>query len=393
VTTRLLSLFAIMVCVVPASHAAALGASPVPTAPPTPSTPVAKATFNPIGQPVSGTSLDVVDLAPSTGDALTVVLASPYFLRAPGDPLGDPQAAGTSLEMISDSGDTATFSFRPSAWSWDAEARRWRYVPDENDPVRSASVDTEHFALTAALGGLTLDEPTQQRVRVFVNIGMNRYCAAFGGRSVVTDTVGRFAAANAAAPTECANDGSPVTFAVSPAVGIAPVTVTYSIASDTSISTYTLDPNALGLTPQTDTARSKAITYDNPGRYYPRIAVADPHGRTHFFAITLQIWGQGAVDDMVLSTWAAMKSALRSGNIEEALLAFAPRRREEYRRVFQSLTVPLAEIDQVLGDIKFVAQRGRLLEYEMLRGSGSARRSFAVIFERDAGDVWRVSSM
>ena len=64
-----------------------------------------------------------------------------------------------------------------------------------------------------------------------------------------------------------------------------------------------------------------------------------------------------------------MKEALRAGNIPQALTFITDKRREQYRQAFESLTIPLSDIDRALGDkdIRFVTERGPIREYEMLR--------------------------
>lgn len=58
--------------------------------------------------------------------------------------------------------------------------------------------------------------------------------------------------------------------------------------------------------------------------------------------------------------------------------------------MFNALTVPLVNIDQVLTNITLIDQRGIEAEYEMKVTQGGAQRSFMVLFEIDEDGIWRV---
>jgi hypothetical protein len=60
-----------------------------------------------------------------------------------------------------------------------------------------------------------------------------------------------------------------------------------------------------------------------------------------------------------------MKAALRVGNVALAMQSFALRKRGAYEIMFNNLTVPLSQIDQVLTGISFVKESGLNVEYDM----------------------------
>ena len=58
--------------------------------------------------------------------------------------------------------------------------------------------------------------------------------------------------------------------------------------------------------------------------------------------------------------------------------------------MFNALTVPLANIDQLLTGITLLDQRGIEAEYEMMVNEGGVQYSFMVLFAIDDDGVWRV---
>jgi hypothetical protein len=93
---------------------------------------------------------------------------------------------------------------------------------------------------------------------------------------------------------------------------------------------------------------------------------------------------------MLQNKWTAMKDALRSGNVSGAASHIVMRRRATYQAMFNALTVPLANIDQVLTSITLLEQSGIEAEYEMLVNQGGIQRSFMVLFSIDEDGIWRL---
>jgi hypothetical protein len=96
------------------------------------------------------------------------------------------------------------------------------------------------------------------------------------------------------------------------------------------------------------------------------------------------------LDAMLTTKWNSMKNALRNGNTAAAVDYIVKSKRASYQNVFNSLTVPFANIDQVLGNITYESQRGLNIEYEMLRLEGSDLVSYMVLFALDEDGVWRI---
>jgi hypothetical protein len=89
-----------------------------------------------------------------------------------------------------------------------------------------------------------------------------------------------------------------------------------------------------------------------------------------------------------LGMWAALKDALRSGNIETALGFITVKSRERYRGIFTALGPELSQIDLILTNINPIAIRQEDAEFEMFRSG----RSFEIFFVRDDDGFWRLAS-
>jgi len=85
-----------------------------------------------------------------------------------------------------------------------------------------------------------------------------------------------------------------------------------------------------------------------------------------------------------------MKNSLRNGNTAAATDYIVKSKRTSYQNVFNSLTVPFANIDQVLGNITYAGQNGLNIEYEILRQEGEDLISHMVLFCLDEDGVWRI---
>ena len=58
--------------------------------------------------------------------------------------------------------------------------------------------------------------------------------------------------------------------------------------------------------------------------------------------------------------------------------------------MFSNLTVPLADIDQVLTNITFVKESGLSIEYKMIGSDGGVPFSQLVLFILDDDGIWRI---
>jgi hypothetical protein len=180
-------------------------------------------------------------------------------------------------------------------------------------------------------------------------------------------------------------------FRASPSVAFVTELVSFTLTSLNSISEVQLDGNGDDTIDFTAaTLEGAAVTFAEPGLYYPTVIVSEPGGTLRSATTVIQILDMVRLDLMLTTKWNAMKNALRSGNTAAAADYIVKSKRANYQNVFNSLTVPLANIDQVLGDITYQGQRGLNVEYEMFRLEGSGSVSYMVLFVLDEDGVWRI---
>ena len=180
-------------------------------------------------------------------------------------------------------------------------------------------------------------------------------------------------------------------FRPSPAIALVSQEVGFTLTSLNEISQVELDGNGDGTIDFTGTTLSSVtVTFAEPGLYYPSVRVTEPGGTIRTATTMVQVLDGTQLDTLLQNKWSSMKNALRAGDINLALTHIVSRRRSTYQSMFNALTVPLANIDQVLTSITPVEQRGIEAEYEMTVVEGGSQYSYLVIFALDEDGVWRI---
>ena len=211
--------------------------------------------------------------------------------------------------------------------------------------------------------------------------------------ATVKDSRGNRLAGDAVPITSQTPSSEPVlNFRPSPVVAFVTEPVSFRLTSLNAMSQVQLDGNGDGTVDFTGaTLEGVSVTFAEPGIYYPSVTVIEPDGTVRTATTLVQVLDMVQLDVMLTTKWNAMKNALRSGNTTGAVDYIVKSKRAGYQNVFNSLTVPFANIDQVLGNITYEGQRGVNIEYEMLRLEGSDLLSYMVLFALDEDGVWRIS--
>jgi hypothetical protein len=180
-------------------------------------------------------------------------------------------------------------------------------------------------------------------------------------------------------------------FRPSPAIALVSQQVSFTLTSLNPFIQLELDGNGDGTIDFTGTTlQGQVVTFAEPGLYYPSVKVTETGGTVRTETTIVQVLDEIQLDAMLQSKWTSMKDALRSGDINLASRHIVLRRRANYQGMFNALTVPLADIDQVLRNITPVEQRGIEVEYEMLVTEGGFQYSYMVLFALDEDGVWRI---
>lgn len=154
--------------------------------------------------------------------------------------------------------------------------------------------------------------------------------------------------------------------------------------------------------PDFDSARDPLIkgtfqdryTYKEPGHYEFTVHIEGSDGQDVTYSAPIKVISLKDLDLELQSRWTAMKSALRRGNVEEALECILSEKRDGYRRTFNDLIdkVDLKNIDSILTDITFVETIGASAEYQMLRKDKEGLElSYLVQFNLDLDGIWRIT--
>ena len=243
---------------------------------------------------------------------------------------------------------------------------------------------------------------------VEVGINVNGYVALQHGDEfaalipVDAQTTSLTATVTSTAGTILASQSVPVTvqppttesvlfFRPSPAIALVNQPVTFTLTSLNTFSQVQLDGNGDGTIDFTGTTlEGLGVPFAEAGLYFPTVRVTEQGGEIRTATTVVQVFDGTQLDTMLKNKWDAMKNALRQGDINLAVTHIVARRRATYQAMFNALTVPLINIDQVLPSIAPLELRGIEAEYEMTVMEGGFQHSFLVLFAIDEDGVWRI---
>jgi len=176
-----------------------------------------------------------------------------------------------------------------------------------------------------------------------------------------------------------------------PATGIAPLTVAFSVAAATGPAGVELDADGDGQVdftgPDLD---EQAFVFAQPGLYVASATITDGQGGTMTARTLVQVYDRASLDAMFRTKWTGLKAALRAGDVSRAVEAVALSSRDDYRDLLTALGPQLGNIDGILTDIGAVAFYEDAAEYQMIRVDGGVRLSYFVLFVRDGDGIWRL---
>jgi hypothetical protein len=193
--------------------------------------------------------------------------------------------------------------------------------------------------------------------------------------------------------TVTATADSPFLLITSPQSGVAPLTVGFSLLGVPAAATIQADFDGNGAAdftgPRLD---GQVFTYAQPGLYVPRVTVTDAQGHQTTVPAVIQIFDRAVLDALLQSKWAALKDALRRGDVAQALTQVSAHSRGRYQQALTTLIPDLLAIDAILTDVRFVRVRGLEAIFDMSRTDAGILKSFEVRFHVDADGFWRVRS-
>jgi len=184
----------------------------------------------------------------------------------------------------------------------------------------------------------------------------------------------------------------PVVLLASPASGVAPATVRFSILSDVVATRVDLDADGDGVDDFTGARLERQpFTFSRPGLYTPQVTVTDKHGAQFTAATVVVAYDQMSFDVQLRAKWSGMRDALRRADIEGALQFVAIDSKQAFRTDFTIMAAFLPTLAAGLEDIRFVAVRGNFAECELLTVENGRTLSYYVEFIRDVDGIWRLA--
>ena len=210
---------------------------------------------------------------------------------------------------------------------------------------------------------------------------------------VVVTTAAGVLASQEVPITVIAGPETPVLLITGPPLGVAPLTVSFTLLGAPESATVQVDSGGNGTIDFVgQRLDGEPFTYAHPGLYVPVVSVTDAQGQRATVLGVVQVLDRSGLDALLQAKWTSMKEALRRGDIAQALTQIAERSRSRYQQALTALIPDLPAIDAILTDVRFVRTRGPEAIFEMSRTDTGILKSFEVRFRVDADGFWRVRS-
>ena len=183
----------------------------------------------------------------------------------------------------------------------------------------------------------------------------------------------------------------PIRITAIPESGITPLnttlTIENSLINSTGYLSYT-GPAMIEVNQINNTEFDLKITAE--GIYHITYIATDSNNIQYTDTIAIAAISRNAVDTLLKGKWGLMKTALESGEIENALIHIASGSKDMYRYNFALMSSILPTIAQDMGNITLIKIEDNVAEYEMTATQGGQTLSFYVEFIRDIDGIWRI---
>lgn len=207
------------------------------------------------------------------------------------------------------------------------------------------------------------------------------------------ETIQKSVAVTAASVTDAIMLGSNYAFGLAPLAATLQVAASFETSSEPSFS-YA-GPGEVVFT-QNGSEKSIDISMNVPGFYNFTAELPAENGELYTAKVAVLVLDRQQLDTLLKAKWNAMKAALISGNIQDALALHYPSVRSEYETIYTALGDRLSTLVGQMQDIELIfAENGRA-KYRIRKGQiidGNPEViTYYIYFYMDGNGIWRVEN-
>lgn len=209
----------------------------------------------------------------------------------------------------------------------------------------------------------------------------------------IATSQGGMSATDTVAVTIVPPDAAPLVLRAVPAIGAAPLEVSFTVFDAPPGATIELDVDGDGGVDFVGASlEGQRFIYPRAGLYLPVVTVIDGGGVRVVGRAVVEVLEPAALDARLQARWASLRSALLAADVSRALEVFAIRSREPYRAALDALAAAgvLPLVGAELGTITPMAVLDGAAEYDLRAVRGGIEYSFRVLFVVDEDGVWRL---
>lgn len=189
---------------------------------------------------------------------------------------------------------------------------------------------------------------------------------------------------------------APVKVTASPAQGLGPLNVSFSIASQTGnpIQHIQADFDGDGVVDfdSADPSAPIEFVYLNPGVYQAKFTVIDTQS-AYTQSVMIAVKTPDEIDQAVRAAWDGMTQALVKQDLPSALQYLSPESRDNYQPVFEALATEMRKVVRSFSALKQSQIHSEYAEYAIRSDDNGVDRLYLIYFVQDSDGVWRIASM
>ena len=187
-----------------------------------------------------------------------------------------------------------------------------------------------------------------------------------------------------------------VTLRAEPGAGLAPLTVTWRVATRTTrpLVSFELDPTGTGTrgAPTTSLDGIESV-YPTAGLMLPTLRATDDQGQVYVARTIIQVDDPAAATAMFKSLWSSFTTRLQAGDQVGALDHLTPGLRPQFAALLQVLGPDLVGVVASLPSIDLIDQVGDLAEAILIQVEDGSPLLYFVYFRRDNRGRWLIQEM